>query len=227
MMVLGASGLGAPLSPSTTSDVAAAPNVAPAPPIPPPQPSAPGGERTLRSVQGPQLASAALAPQGYVLTTTVMPEIHAPAPRSGPRTQVAGIAPPVPSPPSAPSSRLAPGESILVVAAPPPPRRRHTLPGTDISLVPLLAVGALFAAIGVGITLWFMLGNPDAIVGTPMPAPTVLAPITSPTAAGTATGDGDLDLGQRGAHPGLHATPHTPPHAPVPPRPPVHPTKVH
>ena len=213
MMVLGAAGLGAPLAPSSRSGATTQPAFAPAQPIPAPphggpqtQASTPVGERTLRSVQGPSPANFAPAPQGYVLATTVMPAVHTPLPTSGPRTQLTGTAPPVPPSLPVPSSNLAPGESIPVVAAPPRPRRRLTLPGSESGLLPLIAVGVLFAGIGVGITLWITLRDPDARVNAPTTAP---APRPTPTSTSNWS-DGDLDLGQRGAHPGLHATTHAP-----------------
>ena len=113
--------------------------------------------------------------QGYVLATAV---IQAPpsAAAPGPRTQLSGVAPP--PPPAPPPAPLAPGESVPVVAAPPPPKRRYTLPGTEISVWPLVGVGVVFAAIGVGLTLYFMLrSNPDDM--TTYQIPTVAPTITS------------------------------------------------
>ena len=60
----------------------------------------------------------------------------------GPPTQPAGMAP------------LAPGESILVVA----PSRRAREPG-ELNLLPLVLVGVVFAALGIGLTLWIMLAD--------------------------------------------------------------------
>jgi serine/threonine-protein kinase len=133
------------------------------------------GERTLRSIAGPEAGRTVVEPQGYAVAAAAAPS--PPAPRAGagagPRTQVSGIA----------SSERAPGESIPVIDAPPPPTRRHVLPGTDVSVWPLVLVGVIFAAIGVSVTLWFMLGEaPDA--NLPSPA----------------------------AHPAAHPAPHEPPH---------------
>jgi serine/threonine-protein kinase len=144
------------------------------------------GERTLRSIAGPEIAGAAVEPQGYAVAATAAQS--PPAPRAGagagPRTHVSGTA----------ISERAPGESIPVIDAPPPPTRRRTLPGTDVSVWPLVLVGVLFAAIGVSVTLWFMLGEaPDANAPSPAshpathpaphehPAPPTLAPSQHPS----------------------------------------------
>jgi hypothetical protein len=164
------------------------------------------------------LASAAPAPQGYVLATTAMPVMPSSAPTSGPRTQVQGTAPPAPLSLPAPPSNLAPGESIPVVAAPPRPRRRLALPGAETGILPLVAVGVVFAAIGVAITLWLTLREPEAKVGTPA---TIPAPVQRPAPTQTPTWSDSDDPSQRGAHPGPHATSHTPQ------PPPKHPTKGH
>ncbi len=134
--------------------------------VAPVAPAAPGPERTLQSVQGLEGAGAAVTPQGYVMATAVMPQAVLPVPApereasassrsGGPRTQLSGVAPSLP---------LAPGESIPVLSA---PSHRRTLPGTEIAVLPLVLVGVVFAAIGVGVTLWLMLSNSDA---SPPPA---------------------------------------------------------
>jgi len=228
MMVLGASGLGAPLAQSSRSGEAAPVQAASAPsqvapmatqPLPAVAPSTHGStpaaaERTLRSQQGPVQASAAPAPQGYVLATAAMPVMPTSAPASGPRTQLAGTAPLAPPSVAAPPSKLAPGESIPVVGAPPRPRRRLTMPGAEAGILPLVAVGVLFAAIGVAITLWLTLREPDAKVASPT---TIPAPVQRPAPAQTSTWS---DSDER-AHPGIHTTSHTPQ------PPPKHPTKGH
>jgi eukaryotic-like serine/threonine-protein kinase len=220
-MVLGAAGLGDLFAPSPAGADAVSPALAPThdggSPASPPvlAPSGPTGERTLRSVQTPELAGMPVAPQGYVVATAPMPVPRASGPRAGPRTQVAGVAPP-PPPPSVP---LAPGESIPILAAPPPPRRRHTLPGTEISVVPLLVVGVLFAAIGVGVTLWFTLLRAGPNEGSTAPSTTSVAATATATAPAA---DGESDI--HGTRPGQHST-HgpspmimpPPPHAPPPP----------
>ncbi len=120
----------------------------------------------------------------------------------------------------APPSALAPGESVKVMPAPPPPpRRRVTLPGTEISVIPLVLVGLLFAGIGVGVTLWFMLHDQSLTEAS-----------AAPSASAAASADrGDPTIGPRTAHPATFpaAGPHAPqiaPAAPVPPvqRPPRH-----
>jgi hypothetical protein len=90
-----------------------------------------------------------VAPQGYAVAPPASsPLVVPPASRPGARTQLAGAAAP-----------LAPGESIPVLQA--PPRRPRTLPGTEIRVVPLILVGVVFAAIGVAVTLVFMLSAPS------------------------------------------------------------------
>jgi eukaryotic-like serine/threonine-protein kinase len=161
MMVLGAAGLGAPLAsprpaPAVAEVAAPAPGSARRPEPAPPSsstgasvPTEPGpprklGERTLRSEMGPEASGGHVAPQGYTVAPVSAPLVLPPASRPGARTQVAGAMP------------MAPGESIPVLAA---PRRARTLPGTEIRVVPLVLVGVVFAAIGVGTTLFFMLSD--------------------------------------------------------------------
>ncbi len=125
---------------------------------------APSAERTLRSEQAVGGAGAAVAPQGYVMATTEVAAVHLPAEAGqavsrSPRTLLEGLAPVARSP----------GESIPVLPA---PTRRSTLPGTEIAVLPLVLVGVVFAALGVGLTLWLMLSNtetatPPAATGTP------------------------------------------------------------
>jgi hypothetical protein len=124
---------------------------APAPSLPP------GADRTLRSRLGPEASGEHVEPQGYAVH--VVEPVHA-TPRSGgarsggrsPSTQLSGVAVPEP----------APGESVPVLAAPPPPPRRISLNGTEVRVWPLVLVGVVFAAIGVGITLAVMLGDAPA-----------------------------------------------------------------
>jgi serine/threonine-protein kinase len=196
MMVLGAAGLGAPLAPSPAAAVAAEPD----PRTTAAASSSPVGVRTLRSVLGPEGQGHTVSAQGYAVATPAPVAVLTPTPLSapghdggrshspGPRTQVSGVAPPVPPPPLP----LAPGESIPVLPAPPPPKRRHTLPGTEISVWPLVAVGVVFAGIGVALTLWLMLRGLDpsdmATYQIPTVAPTIVEPKTArPPPHGTAT----------------------------------------
>jgi len=158
-------------------------------PLEMPAPQAPSAERTLRSVQGLEGAGATVAPQGYVMATTALPQVHLPqasadqeagtSSRSpGPRTQLSGVAP----------LPLAPGESVPVVPAPPRPSRYS---GTGVSVLPLVLVGVVFAALGVGLTLWLMLSNTES---PPPSAPhelvpahgSLLAPTTPPPVKPTA-----------------------------------------
>jgi hypothetical protein len=127
-----------------------------------PQVSSPlvAGERTMRSQAGPEADGAAVGPQGYAVPSGGLPARRATSP--GPRTQQSGLAP----------AASAPGESVLVLPAPPPPPRRHTLPGTEISVWPLVIVGIVFAAIGVAVTLWLMLGAASSSSDTASTAPT-------------------------------------------------------
>jgi hypothetical protein len=55
------------------------------------------------------------------------------------------------------------------------------LPGTEISVVALILVGALFAALGVGITLWLMLHDTPALDADARTAPPPPTPTTSAT----------------------------------------------
>jgi serine/threonine-protein kinase len=148
----------------------------PAPtPSPETAPAAGLAERTLRSQMGPEGPGQVVPAQGYVVATSVIQA--PPSAAAGPRTQLSGIAPP-PAPPAPPAqpAPLAPGESVPVVAAPPKPKRRYTLPGTEIGVWPLVGVGVLFAALGVGLTLYFMLRqNPDDMTTYQIPtaAPTI------------------------------------------------------
>jgi serine/threonine-protein kinase len=123
-----------------------------------PQTSSPpvAGERTLRSQAGPEADGAVVEPQGYAVASAVSVVKRATSP--GPRTQQSGVAP----------MPAAPGESVPVLPAPPlPPRRRRTLPGTEISVWPLVIVGLVFATIGVAVTLWLMLGSERSSNETP------------------------------------------------------------
>jgi serine/threonine-protein kinase len=154
-------------------------------------------EHTLKSVAGPEANGAAVEPQGYPVPEAAMPAPLA-APRAGgargPRTQLSGVAEP------------APGESIPVVDAPPP--RRRTLPGSDVSVWPLVLVGVVFAAIGVTVTLLLMLQDaPDATV----------VPATS------------AEHREQSPHPATHPAPHQqPPHDHSPGLSPQHgPSPVH
>ena len=122
-------------------------------PLPQAMSRPPGAERTLRSELGAEALDAVVAPQGYSVPETRPPEPPRAGRAPGPRTQPSGIAPP---------STRAPGESIPVVDAPPPPPRRRTLRGTDVSVLPLVVVGIVFATIGVSVTLWFMLRDAPA-----------------------------------------------------------------
>jgi serine/threonine-protein kinase len=192
MMVLGAAGLGAPLQSAAggagtvdpalraalepaPASVAAQPAGSPPIPLTAVHPQAPaGGERTLRSVQGPEGQGRAVEPQGYSMATTALPQMTGPASvpvvsAPGPRTQLSGAAPP--------STPLAPGESIPVVEPPaPPPRRPLTWPGTDIRVLPLVIVGLIFASIGAASYLaWYLFSDPGAVAdsagSTSSPAP--------------------------------------------------------
>jgi hypothetical protein len=189
MMVLGAAGIGAPLSASASAEtVLAVPAAAVIAAIDPAIAAAPPGDRTLRSAQGPEADGVPVKPHGVAVATGAVaiapPSVVAP----GPRTQVAGAVP-------------LPGASVPVVAA---PRRTRTIPGTKISVWPLVAVGALFAAIGVAITLWIMLRAP--------------APVPDSTLSPSGTADpNDADLQGRTPRSGLRG-----PTAPQP-----QPGKVH
>jgi eukaryotic-like serine/threonine-protein kinase len=185
---------------------------APSPSLEMPAPQQPSAERTLRSVQNLEGAGVP-APQGYVMVTTVMPQV--PAPRAspydsdppssgpsrprGPRTQLSGVAPSLP---------LAPGESIAVLAA---PARRLTLPGTEVAVLPLVLVGVVFAALGVGLTLWLMLrdASPDDPIGTPAATTSSAREPGQPSIGPRAMRPNDLGLPGPGHSPGL--TTQTPP----------------
>ena len=160
-------------------------------------PRSPGmGERTLRSMLGPEAKGAPVAPQKYAVPTAALPQAPRVGASPGPRTQLSGTAPP--DPPPAP---LAPGESIPVLAAPPPPRTRATLPGTEISVWPLVIVGVVFAAIGVSVTLWFTLQRSGDGTSPPI-ATTSVAPAEP----------GDPTIGPRAtSRPASHTpAPHSP-----------------
>jgi serine/threonine-protein kinase len=112
-----------------------------------PPPPAASMSPTLKSAQVPDLvAGMPVKPHGYAAPVAVVSGPHSGV---GPRTQAAGMVP------------LGPGESIPVVK----PSRYRTIPGTEISIVPLILVGALFASIGVALTLWFMLRTSPAEPG--------------------------------------------------------------
>src|SRR5262249_14913989 len=100
----------------------------------------------------------------------------------------------------------APGESVPVVDAPPPPTRRRVLPGTDVSVWPLVIVGVIFAALGVSVTLWVMLWDaPDA--NAPLPGER-------------------REPSSIGSHPTTHPAPHEPaPHEHSPTPAPAHPSR--
>jgi tRNA A-37 threonylcarbamoyl transferase component Bud32 len=132
----------------------------------------PGSERTMRS----HGVTAPVKPAGYVVTPEIPMARPAGAVR-GPPTQPAGVAP------------LAPGESIPVVA----PSLRAREPGA-LNLLPLVLVGMVFAALGIGLTLWLMLGGPGET--------TAASPTAEPSSEPTS------DVGTRWP---LHAPPH--PHA--------------
>jgi serine/threonine-protein kinase len=117
-----------------------------APPPPAPPALAPLSERTLRS----QGVVAPVKPAGYSVPA-VIPLARPPGAAHGPPTQPAGVAP------------LAPGESIPVVA----PTRRAREPG-EMRLWPLVLVGVVFAAIGIGVTLWLTIGSHLVETGPPV-----------------------------------------------------------
>ena len=170
----------------------------------------PGAERTMRSEQSPE----GLAPPraaGYIVATTPVLPVARPAGSSpGSRTVPAGTEPAPPEvPDSIPSSLLGrpgagplPGESIPVVR---PPRTR-TFAGAEPNVGLLILVGIVFAALGVGLTLWFMLRGPGEAL--------------TAGAAASASAEPAEPVGLGPAFPGIHQRPtHTaaPPHQAPPP----------
>jgi serine/threonine-protein kinase len=166
-----------------TPPTGAQPQRAPVEAAPPPGPSP---ERTMRSAYGAE--GGPVHVHGFAAPTAAIAPSPPSVATSGPRTQVAG-AMPVPLPP---------GASVPVVPA---PKRSRTLAGGDTNVLPLVLVGVLFAALGVGITLWFMLRsapNPDTAA-------------TSPTTTSVAEPNDPSDIAPRGSPRPTARVPSTPP----------------
>ena len=156
----------------------------------------PGAERTLRSEHSPDGGAPPRAAGYIVATRAVLPPARPAGASPGPRTVPAGTEPLPPD--SLPESLLGrpgagplPGASIPVVQ----PSRYRTLTGSEPHVGLLVLVGVLFAALGVGLTLWFMLR------GTAHPA--------NANATATASAEPQEPAGVGPAFPGIHQRPHS------------------
>ena len=164
---------------------------------------APGTARTMRSEQSPDGGAPPRA-AGYIVAAAapVLPAAPHAGSAPGSRTVPAGTEPLPPD--SLPESLLGrpgagplPGASIPVVQ----PSRSRTLSGVEPHAGLLVLVGIVFAALGVGLTLWFMLRGTGSTA----------------SAGGAATVSAEpQEVGP--AFPGIHQRPHSSsqPHAAPP-----------
>ncbi|MFT3775251.1 MAG: protein kinase [Minicystis sp.] len=115
----------------------------------------PGANTTLKSASPPEGVPSAVRPHGYAVPAAALVPAAVPAgATAASHTQPAGAEP------------LPPGASIPVVQ----PARSRTIAGAEPNVALLVLVGIVFAALGVGLTLWLMLrntgGNANTNAGT-------------------------------------------------------------